>query len=145
MDGKILKGRMHPEIGHTRVLESPKDPKPNYSACPFHQGCVEGKASGPSMAARWGKGPSAFPDSAWDLEAYYLAQLAVNLTACYSPDVIVFGGGVMKHPGLLRLIQSAFVELAGGYWQLGPIQDYIKLTGLHDRAGLIGALLLAPS
>lgn len=145
MDGKILKGRMHPEIGHTRVLESPKDPKPNYSACPFHQGCVEGKASGPSMAARWGKDPSAFPDSAWDLEAYYLAQLAVNLTACYSPDVIVFGGGVMKHPGLLRLIQSAFVELAGGYWQLGPIQDYIKLTGLHDRAGLVGALLLAPS
>lgn len=145
MDGKILKGRMHPEIGHTRVLETTLDPKPNYSACPFHQGCVEGKASGPAMAARWGTDPSEFPEAAWVLEANYLAQLAVNLTACYSPDVIVFGGGVMKHSGLLKLIHSAFIELSGGYWQLGPVQDYIKLTGLNDRAGLIGALLLAPN
>jgi fructokinase len=144
MDGKILKGRMHPEIGHTRVLESTLNPKTLFSVCPFHIGCVEGKASGTAMAALWGTDPSTFPPEAWKLEANYLAQLAVNLTACYSPDVIVFGGGVMKHPGLLQLIHSAFEELSGGYWELGHVRDYIKLTGLNDRAGLVGALLLAP-
>ena len=144
MNGKILKGRMHPEIGHITVQESPDEPVPNFSVCPYHQVCVEGKASGPAMAARWGEDPSAFPESAWSLEANYLAQLAVTLTACYSPDVMVFGGGVMKHRDLLPMIQSQFLELAGGYWNLPPVTDYIKLTSLNDRAGLIGALLLAP-
>ncbi len=143
VDGKILRGRMHTEVGHIVVNESPLEPVAGFSACPFHSNCLEGKASGTAMRERWGKDPLAFPEVAWELEADYLAQLAVTLTATYSPDMIVFGGGVIKYKPLISLIRKKFDTLSGGYWDLPATEQYIQDTKLCDRAGMIGSLILA--
>ena len=52
--GRLLHGRLHPEMGHIRI---PHDPArdPFRGACPYHGDCLEGLASGPAMEARWGK------------------------------------------------------------------------------------------
>ena len=144
VNGQLIKGRMHPELGHLPVETSSLEIEDFVSACPFHRHCVEGKASGTAMKQRWKTTPENMPDIAWQLEADYLAQLAVTLTASYSPDLIIFGGGVSKHPPLIPLIQEHFIELAGEYWELPAITDYIQVTSFEDRAGLVGALLLAP-
>ena len=143
-DGKLIKGRMHPEIGHVPVTESALEPSPSFSSCPFHDNCIEGKASGTAMKGRWGENPDKMPGIAWNLQAQYLAQLAITLTACYSPDLIILGGGVMKHKSLLPLIKREFEARSGNYWKLPPLDDYLVVTSLDDRAGLVGALLLAP-
>ena len=143
MDGKLLKGRMHSEIGHLIVQESENEPAKGFSVCPFHSSCIEGKASGTAMQARWGNNYDEFPQEAWELEAHYLGQLCVTLTACYSPEQIIFGGGVSNKKGLMPMIRSEFETLAGGYWDLPSLDGYIVQTLLDDRAGLIGALLLA--
>lgn len=147
MNGQLLKGRMHPEIGHLVVQESENEPNKNsgeiFSVCPFHSSCIEGKASGTAMQKRWGDDYDKFPQEAWLLEAEYLGQLCVSLTACYSPEIIIFGGGVSKKEGLMPMIRSEFEKLAGNYWSLPKLENYITLTQLDDRAGLIGALLLA--
>ena len=64
--------------------------------CPFHKGCLEGFAAGPSLEARTGiRGENIELNSpVWDVQAYYIAQAAVNATVTFRPDVIVFGGGV---------------------------------------------------
>lgn len=142
VDGNILKGRMHPEVGHVPVQSSALEPSPNFSSCPFHDTCIEGKASGTAMAKRWGQDRDNFPDAAWELEADYLAQLSVGLTASYSPDLIIFGGGVSKHKLLTEMTQKAFTAKAGGYWNTPDVRDYIQVTSLDDRAGLIGAMIL---
>lgn len=41
-------------------------------------------------------------DVTWEIEAYYIAQCAYNTTLMLSPDVIIFGGGVMKQKHLKR-------------------------------------------
>ena len=143
MDGKLLKGRMHPEVGHLMVQESNNEPVAGFSVCPFHTSCIEGKASGRAMQARWGNNHENFPEEAWKLEAHYLGQLCISLTACYSPDLIIFGGGVSKQDNLLPMIRSVFKQLANSYWSLPTLDRYIVPTQLNDKAGLLGALLLA--
>ena len=143
-DGEIWHGRMHPEIGHIMVAESPREPKPGFSCCSFHPGCVEGKASGSAMVKRWGMAAHelSVDHEAWALEAEYLASLAVSLTAAFSPDRIVWGGGVLKFEPLLPLMREKFEAMAGGYWDLPKVRDYLQMTTLNDRAGLHGALAL---
>jgi len=144
VDGRIVHGWMHPEIGHLLVPESAREPRPGFSSCEFHRSCIEGKASGTAMWQRWGRKAEELPDGheGWQLEGEYLASLAVSLTAAFSPDCLVFGGGVMRREVLLPLIREHFSCLAGSYWDLPPLGDYLRGTALQDRAGLRGALAL---
>ncbi len=59
-------------------------------------------ASGPAIEQRTGmKGQElSVADPSWELEAYYIAQCVYNTTLLFSPDVIIFGGGVMKQAHL---------------------------------------------
>ncbi len=146
-DGQPLHGRMHSEIGHMLMpnLETEYDiPNPG-GVCPFHDHCIEGYASGPAIEKRWGQ--SGFDldadHPAWELEARYLAHGAVNLTAAWSPDIIVIGGGVPQQEGLIEKIRTSFTELAGAYWDLPPVEEYLQNPGLDQQAGIIGALCLA--
>jgi len=130
VDGRLLHGLLHPEIGHMRVPHD-RARDPFDGICPYHGDCLEGLASGEAMKARG--------DSPVELEAEYLALGVLNIISMLSPQRVIFGGGVMNEPGLLELIQHRVPELAAGYLELPDIVT----PALGDRAGVLGALELA--
>ncbi|MCB1063692.1 MAG: ROK family protein [Verrucomicrobiae bacterium] len=144
-DSSPLHGRMHPEIGHMVMPDLDAEFGKNTNVCPFHASCLEGRASGPAIQARWGAPGSELSEDhpAWDLEAKYLAAGALNLTAAWSPDIILIGGGVLQQYGLIDRVRREFEQLAGGYWSLPPLDLYLQTPALDQRAGIVGALALA--
>jgi fructokinase len=52
VEGRILHGLGHPEMGHLSVPRQPGDDFAGH--CPFHGDCLEGMAGGAAIAARWG-------------------------------------------------------------------------------------------
>lgn len=147
VEGKLLHGLIHPEMGHVPIPREPHDRFPG--ACPFHRGCLEGMASGPALKARWGVPPEMIPADhpAWLLEAHYLAQALVSYICTLSPKRIILGGGVMQQAHLFPLIRQEVQQLLNGYVQspaiLEQIDQYIVPPGLGNRAGVLGAITLA--
>ena len=146
MNGKPLPGRAHPEVGHMWVRhDMASDPWPG--CCPYHGDCLEGLASGPALAQRWGMAASELDaaHAAWPLQAGYLAQMCVNLTRVLAPERIILGGGVMQNSGLLAGVRRAFVEQMGGYHTLPAeeVETYLAAPQLGAISGLVGALILA--
>ena len=148
VNGDLLHGLVHPEMGHVPVRRHVDDPFEG--VCPYHGDCLEGLASGPAIEARWQRsardlGPER--DRAVALEAWYLAQLASTLAYVLSPELIIFGGGVLKLPGLLAALRAETAALLNGY--LGAavdserIDQYIVAPELGDRAGVLGGIALA--
>jgi len=139
-NGRLLHGRMHPEMGHLRV---PHDlgRDPFAGNCPSHGDCLEGLASAPAIQARWGQDPSCLPDNhpAWDLEARYLAFGLVNAICVVSPQRIILGGGVMAREQLFPMIRGNVAELLNGYVDAPDIVP----PSLGSRAGVLGAMALA--
>lgn len=144
VEERPVHGSRHPEMGHILPRRHPDD-RDFAGTCPFHGDCLEGLASGPAIAARWGTSLSELaPDHpAHDIIAYYLAQLVVAQQALLSPRRIVLGGGVLGTPGLLDRIRRDSARLAGGYFGTEAYATLIVAPGLGDRAGLLGALALA--
>jgi fructokinase len=146
IQGRPLHGLMHPEMGHMLLARAPGDTLP--SACPFHQDCLEGLASGHAMQLRFGA-PKALPpeDKAWALEAAYLGQALATIAAILSPQRIIVGGGVMHQPHLLPRIREACAQTLHGYLPRlktpSDFEAYIVAPALGDAAGVIGALCLA--
>jgi len=139
--GSVLHGLTHPEMGHIRVPHDwADDPFPG--CCPYHGDCLEGLASGPAIAARWGaRGEDLAPDHpAWALEAKYLAYGIANFVCTLSPERILVGGGVMRQAQLYGRINAEVERLLGGY--VGKIPP-VTPAQLGERAGLLGALALA--
>ena len=147
-EGRIVHGLMHPELGHMLLRQEKEDPAPD-GFCPYHHGCLEGLASGPAIAKRWGIKAQELPPEheAWRLEAAYLAQMCMNAVCSFSPEKIILGGGVMQQKHLFPLIRQKTVELLNGYVQAEEITEridsYIVEPGLGTGSGAIGALLLA--
>lgn len=139
VEGALLHGRSHPEMGHIRVPHD-RAADPFDGVCPYHGDCLEGLASGPAMEARWGVEPGLLPDdhAAWRLEAQYLALAAANWTCCFSPQRIIFGGGVAR-AHLIPAIQERADKLLAGYMRTPPI----VASPLKNRAGVMGGLALA--
>ncbi|MGE9268565.1 MAG: ROK family protein [Verrucomicrobiales bacterium] len=144
-DGQLLHGRMHPEIGHLVVPDYDRDFGKSTNVCPFHPSCWEGRASGPAIQKRWEAPGEELPETheAWDLQAKYLAAGCVSLTAAWSPDVIILGGGVSQVAGLVDRVRRDFEELAGGYWSLPALDRYLTTPELDQQAGIVGSLLMA--
>ena len=146
--GQLLHGLVHPEMGHMR-LSRDRSIDPYKGACPFHGDCLEGLASGPAIAARWGASAEQLPDDhpAWQLEADYLAQAMVNLICTLSPKRILLGGGVMQQRRLLPMIRQRTLGLLNGYVRSPAITDdidsYIVAPQFGAKAGIMGALALA--
>jgi fructokinase len=137
-DGRSLSGFSHYESGHIPIVrDAARDPFPG--RCPYHGDCLEGLACGPAIEDRWGTSLSklASPADKVDLIAGYLAQLA---------DRLVFGGGVMKTPGLIEALRTETERRLGGYVKspaLDPsLEHFIVAPGLGDEAGITGAILL---
>ena len=146
VNGKMLQGLTHPEMGHISIKRNEND---KYKGkCPFHSDCLEGLASGPAIEERWGEKGYNLEDKneVWELEAYYLAQALVNYILILSPERIIMGGGVMKQKHMFPLIRKNVKEFLNGYVHkkeiLEDIDNYIVYPGLEENSGLIGSLAL---
>lgn len=143
VEGRPLEGALHPEIGHIRVGRREGDRQP--SVCPFHESCVEGLASGPAITRRLTAGGALADDPAvLDLTAEYLGELAATLVLAWSPERIVWGGGVMSTPRLLERLRGALGRMLAGYGvgEAAAAADFCAPAALAD-SGLEGALLMA--
>ena len=147
IDRKPYHGMLHPEGGHIFLARHPQDPMER-GVCPYHELCLEGLASGPSIQARWGK-PGvelAARKEVWELEAYYLAQAICSYIMILSPERIIIGGGVAHQEQMMPLIRKEVLRQMGGYIAAKGMQDlenYIVLPSLNDNQGILGALKLA--
>lgn len=114
--------------------------------CPFHKGCLEGYAAGPSLEARTGvRGETIeLNNPVWDVQAYYIAQAAVNATVTFRPDVIVFGGGVMAQQHMLDRVREKFTSLLNGYLPVPDVRDYIVTPAVAGNgSATLGNFVLA--
>ena len=142
-DGRPLEGALHPEIGHIRLARRGRDDV--RSACPFHENCCEGLCAGPAIARRLGANRSLAEEPAVrELVAGYLGDLAATLVLAWSPQRIVWGGGVMTTPRLLERLRAALDEALAGYGVGEAVRapDFCALAALTD-SGLEGALMMA--
>lgn len=146
-DGRSLMGISHFESGHiTPPRERAADPFAGI--CPYHGDCIEGLASGPAIEQRWGRSLDQLADQpeALALIAEYIAHLASTLVLLHMPDRLIFGGGVMKAPGLIEAVRKATDAKLNGYVQHPRLdrglENYIVTPGLGDDAGITGAIEL---
>ncbi len=147
-NGQLVHGLVHPEVGHILLRPHEKDPMP-HGFCPFHDGCLEGMAMGPSFDKRWGLSSKDLPQGhiGWEIEAYYLAQLCEMAIVALSTECIILGGGVMQQKFLFPMIREKTLQLLNGYVAhdriLNHIDQVIVEPGLGIHSGVTGALLLA--
>ncbi|MEE8399793.1 MAG: ROK family protein [Desulfobacterales bacterium] len=148
VNGKLMHGLVHPEMGHIFL---PLHPEDRYEGkCPFHDNrCFEGLASGPAVEERWGRPATDLnaTHDAWTMEAHYISLALVNYICTVSPQRIIIGGGVMEQKQLFPLIHEKVSTMLHDYIQSPAIIDnidgYIVPAGLGKRAGVLGALALA--
>ena len=136
IDGRILHGTTHPEMGHTRIPVLAEG-----GVCPYHGNCFEGLAAGPAMAAREGRPGQEIPDDdpAWDLEATIVAAGLHTITCTLSPQCLIVGGGVGSRAALHSRLPRLLAESLAGYV---PVPRIVA-PALGADAGVIGAITLA--
>ncbi len=142
-DGAVLSGWSHYESGHLLVRRDPAR-DPFAGVCPFHGDCLEGLASGPAIRARWGHDLSGAGKDQVALVADYAAQLAAALVLLHRPERLIFGGGVMKAPGMIGEVRTLTRARLAGYiaeWD-EDLSARIVLPALGDDAGITGAIEL---
>jgi fructokinase len=147
IDGRPYHGLGHPEFGHIPIARDPADDL--RGVCPVHGDCLEGLASGPAIAARWGRSGDTLPDDhpAWELEARYLGMALTTLVLTLAPGCIVMGGGVMRVGRIHALIRADVRARLAGYLDAEPfrgtLDDYLVPPGLGEDSGVLGAIALA--
>ena len=145
---KLMHGLVHPEMGHLHIPHD-KQKNPFEGCCPYHSDCLEGLACGKAIELRWGISGEDLPvdHHGWELEAQYLALGLHNLVCTLSPQRIIIGGGLMKHPSLLTMVRNNLIELLNGYIDnpqiLENISNYVVAPALGDLSGVLGAITLA--
>ncbi|MEO7099364.1 MAG: ROK family protein [Luteolibacter sp.] len=140
--GRLVHGALHPEFGHLKV---PRKAGDDFAGvCPFHADCLEGLASGPAIAERWGKPASELPADhpAWEMQAWYLAHGILSLLAIVSPSRVIVGGGVSQAAHLHDKINDQLVKIAAGYFPVLAETRYVVPPALGQEAGISGAFLL---
>jgi fructokinase len=142
-DGRTLKGAMHPEAGHLRLVRLGGDDLP--SGCPYHDDCAEGLVAGPAIRGRLGERSdlSEAPELV-ELVEHYLGQLAAALVLAWSPHRIIWGGGVIQAAPMLDRIETEMRVALGGYG-VGPAagETGFCVPATLEHAGLEGAILMA--
>ncbi|UQS84275.1 fructokinase ScrK [Bombilactobacillus thymidiniphilus] len=144
LNGKILQGFGHPEMGHTFVKRHPDD-LDFAGICPFHKDCLEGLVSGPTFDARLGIAGKDVPHEhhVWDIMAYYVAQAAIQQTMILRPDNIVFGGGVISEDFLAK-VRVHFKQLLNDYVTVPDLDKYITMPRVKENgSATLGNFALA--
>ena len=140
VNGRLMHGRTHPEMGHIRIPHDRAD-DPFAGTCPYHGDCLEGLAAAPAIHARWGRpARSLRPDHpAWTLISRYLGLGLVNWTLTLDPQRIVLGGGIMQREELFPAVRLELARLLNGY----AAPPDLVAPQLSVRAGVLGAIALA--
>ncbi|AOT70624.1 ROK family protein [Geosporobacter ferrireducens] len=143
LNGKIVEGFGHTEMGHIIIRNHPEDDFEG--VCPFHKNCLEGLAAGPSIEKRYGiKAQNLDADhKVWRMIAYYLAQALMNYTLILRPEKIILGGGVMNQARMIDLVREEFSLLLANYVETPDLDSYIVTPSLGDHAAIVGGLILA--
>lgn len=148
VDGKPLRGLTSLEMGHIRIPHN-FDLDPFRGACPYHEDCFEGLASGPAINARFGQRAETLADEHpfWDVEAGYIANALVNYILTLTPEMIIIGGGVMQKDFMFEKVRDRVWALLNSYLShdllLNRIDSYIVPPALGNRSGLLGGIALA--
>jgi fructokinase len=135
--GRPLHGLSHTEMGHVWVPRA----DPSFAGtCPYHGACLEGLASGPALAARWGQPAESLPEDhpAWTEHIEHLAYALAGFICTLSPEIILIGGGVGGRSHLFPPLRHRVATRINGY---APLPE-IRPPGLGDHAGVLGALAL---
>ncbi|MBO0994914.1 ROK family protein [Bacillus sp. SD088] len=147
VDGQMLQGLSHSEMGHVIVRRHPQD---SYAGCcPFHKDCLEGMASGPAIEKRWNQKAVLLEenDDVWEIEGYYIAQALMTYILTLSPEKIILGGGVMKQRQLLPVILKYVQQFNNHYLSFSQLEDnideYIVTPGIEGYSAIKGAFYLA--
>jgi fructokinase len=147
VDGRVLHGLGHSEMGHLPVGRHPADRFAG--ACPFHGDCLEGMASGTAIAARFGRRAEQLDKAdratAAALAGFYLAAGVRSIIYALAPERIVVGGGLSALPGIVDAARSELERQLAGYPGLPEHgeRDFITLALLGPQAGPAGTLILA--
>ncbi|MDR2977187.1 MAG: ROK family protein [Streptococcaceae bacterium] len=145
-NGQFIGGVSHAEMGHQLIKRHAAD-LDFPGVCPFHGDCLEGVAAGPSLEARTGIRGEDLPldHEVWDIQAYYIAQAAVNATLTHAPGRIILGGGVMAQEHMMARVRKQFVDLLSGYVQMPcSIEDYLVRPAVSNNgSATIGNFALA--
>ncbi|MEH7248061.1 ROK family protein [Neobacillus niacini] len=142
VQGNLLQGLSHPEMGHILVRRHPNDVY--RGKCPYHHDCLEGLAAGPAIEERWGVKGDLLVDrmEVWEMEGYYIAQALMQYVLILSPKKIILGGGVMKQEQVFTSVYQYLQEFVNKYVVLPELSEYIVSPGLGDNAGITGSLML---
>ncbi|MBO9600844.1 MAG: ROK family protein [Cohnella sp.] len=141
VNGQILHGQTHPEMGHMILRRHADDTFEGQ--CPFHKDCLEGLASGPAIETRYGVKAFRLAEDhiGWDYVSYYVAQAITNIALVMSPKKVILGGGVMKQTHLFPKIQEHVRRMMNDYM---PLDDnWLVAPKLGDFSAIKGALALA--
>lgn len=147
IDGRLLHGLVHPEMGHLAV---PRRPGDDFAGiCPFHRDCLEGMASGPAVAARFGRRAEdlggADQTAVAELVGFYVGAGVRSIIYALAPERIVIGGGLSALPGVAAAVRAELDRQLVGYPRLPEHAqpDFISLALLGGQAGPVGTLILA--
>ncbi len=147
VEGRLLHGFGHPEMGHVAVPRRPGDPFEG--VCPFHGDCFEGLASGPAVAARFGRRAEhlegADRTAAAELVGFYLAAGVRSIVYALAPERVVVGGGLSGMPGMVAAARAALRAQLNGYPGLAEHAEpaFLVRAQLGGAAGPAGTLILA--
>jgi fructokinase len=147
VDGRIVHGLGHAEMGHLAVPRHPSDTFDG--VCPFHGDCLEGMASGPAIAARFGRRgehlQGAERTAAAQLVGFYVGAGIRSMIYVLAPERIVIGGGLSALPGVIGAARAELDRQLGRYPGLPEHQDthFVSAALLGGQAGPMGSLILA--
>jgi fructokinase len=137
-----------PQMGHMFIPREVDDLEFG-SSCRFHGACLQGLASGKSLAQRWGIPAEKLGDEhrAWDLEARYLARACTNLIYTFSPEVIVLGSSVGVARSLIERINGHIPSMLNDFMDpdlrvLYREQSAVVGATCGADSSLIGAMIL---
>ena len=145
VDGKPIRGKLHPEGGHCMVVKDERESHyPHFEGkCIYHKNCIENFIGIYSVAERLkvdihdlAKIPD--DDQIWDIISNYIGQLCLSLTYIMSPHCIVIGGGIMNRPSVLAGAKKYFEKYNNNYVTIEDIGGYIQRASV-DYNGIHGA------
>ena len=112
VDGHVLTAWCTRRWATCRSRGAPATRSPG--VCPFHGDCLEGMASGPAIAARFGRRAEELEGedvaAAAEVVAFYLASALRGIVFTLAPERIVLGGGLSQVPGLVVRTRRALAR-----------------------------------